>query len=73
MPHHNIHLRIVCGETTCAVTADVRCEFLEGYDRRPGGHCQLFGRLHDGPGGWIARHPACIAASTPAEKPKGSA
>jgi len=73
MPHYNIHLRIVCGETTCAVVADRFCEYFE----RPlfsneAGECRIFGEL-DWESGWAARHPACIAASTPAEKPKGSA
>lgn len=71
MPHYNIHLRIVCGETTCAVVAGRFCEYFEG--RSVGGTCQLFGRLYVNDGGWVQRHPACIASSTPAEKPKGSA
>ena len=77
MPHYDIRLRIVCGETTCAVAAGRFCDY---YSEPRGGHnekpptCVLFRvALAEGPGGWIMRAPACIAASTPAEKPKGSA
>lgn len=73
MPHYDIRLRIVCGETTCAVKAGDFCEYFEDYSSRPGGHCQLFGRVRENEAGWALRHPACLASSTPAEKPKGSA
>lgn len=73
MPHYDIHLRIVCGETTCAVVAGRFCEyFRESIDLGDAGACVLFGDL-TWDSGWAARHPDCMTLATPAEKPKGSA
>lgn len=74
MPHYDIRLRIVCGETTCAVSPGNFCGQV--YAARFGTeyHCAVFEKpLRDNEGGWLARLPECIAASTPAEKPKGGA
>lgn len=72
MPHYDIRLRIVCGETTCAVAAGRFCEYLRWHSGTGEATCHLFGRLED-EGGWVQRHPDCLTLATPAEKPKGSA
>ena len=74
MPHYNIHLRIVCGEMTCAVKADDFCPYHRDLTFEPGeaGFCVLFGEL-ERPAGWTLRHRQCLLLATPAEKPKGSA
>jgi len=74
MPHYNIHLRIVCGETTCAVKADDFCAYHRDLTHEPGepGFCVLFGEL-ERPAGWTLRHWRCLLLASPAEKPKGSA
>ena len=72
MPHYDIRLRIVCGETTCAVTAGRFCRYFSYSPLSGAAKCDLFGKLK-AKGGWIQRHRRCLTLATPAEKPKGSA